>query len=623
MQNQTKKLSTSSFYLLPLLVVPVAFTTVGMDVFNTPKAVIYFCLIIGALVHLLLSTNVTKSTSSSFLERNLSAILVLFSIGITAASLLSDTTLARMLWGYPGRANGLIYYFAVLVTVFVGIKMTIESNFPKRLFRVLNLAFLSNIVYGLIQFSGNDPISWNYLSNPIVGTFGNPNFAAVFLGIGAFFYLVSSVSTKGILRFFQVTLGLMAASLSVATQSIQGPAVMLFALTIYIAAFIRHRISATFFYLICLSLVMGASLLFLTFLGFGPLGEQFYQYTLRLRVDYWLIGIKTALNWPLTGVGTDSYVEGFKLFRTKEFIETYGTSLTADAAHSVPLNFLANFGFINFALYLSLILVISSRAFWVLSKKEFLNSESSILSVIWLSMVFQSLFSLEQIGISAFQWLVGALLLNECLIKSTLRTLQKQATKSNRLVDNSGTILGFRNEFKSELSFMTILFCLILLSPVLRQEVLLRQFSALSIQKSTFSDQFIFEKLGKLSYISKDETRRSGVIVTLLINTGRYVEASKLLKEVLAKDPQAFAALEDLIGISEFEGDLKSAVKFRSQLKLLVPLDTRNLLGLAKTYATLGQKNFALANARLVVSQSADSSEIESATAIIKEFGEK
>lgn len=547
-------------------------------------------------------------------------LLLILAIGITGTSVLSDTTMARMLWGFPGRANGLIYYFSVLITLFVGLKMTIEDNFPQKLYRVLNFIFTVNVIYGLIQISGRDPVPWNFLSNPIIGTFGNPNFAAAFLAIGAFFYFFMAMLKSGVWRLLYSTLGLLAMYLSVASQSIQGPAILLISLLIYFMAYLKHKVNKLLYALLGTCLATALVLIFLTFLGIGPLGEQFYQYTLKLRIEYWLIGFKTALNWPLTGVGTDSYVEGFKLFRTKSFIEEYGLALSADSAHSVPLNFLANFGFINFFLYLTLLLLISWKAISILSKKELLYSNSCLIAIIWLSMVLQSLFSLEQIGLSALQWCVGGLLLNKGPTSSTsmeLRKLKGTPVKVKKTQKGKNKI---REEFKGEITFGVIAIVLLLMYPTLREDAHLRRLNALSTNSSSLSDEFISDNFRRLSYISKEEHRRGRNFTTLLINAERYSEAETFLKNILLKDGQSFDALKDLIVINSFTGDLQEVIDYRVQLQRLAPLDTENVLELAKAYASKGKNSLAIENALIVLSQSVQPAEIESASALIREL---
>lgn len=613
MTTTSRKLSTSSFYLFALATVPAFFLIATSDVFNTPKAVLLVALVVGTLVHFKVSG---ISRESNRFEKQISILLLLLTVGLLVASLASDTTIARVIWGYPGRANGLLYFLAIFVALYLGMKLILESNFRNQLNKALNASFLIILGYSLIQFLDLDPIPWSN-SFQVIGTFGNPNFAAAFLGVVTFFYLYHFFNSESKLRLVSLALAALAGFLAVQTGSVQGPAIIIVTSFILLSRYLKLRLSLKAFVGFVVSSTLVAGFTFASLLGYGVLGESLYQYTLRLRMDYWWIGIKTGLNWPITGVGTDSYVEGFKLLRGQAFVDKWGASLTSDSAHNAPLNFLANFGFLNFILLLILILAISTRALKVIfGNSEGVSDFALVVSIMWLGMLVQSLFSIEQIGLGVFQWLLGGILLNRAIFEPS-RAGRKEPKGNNKEVLQRER-RSFAYEFRGEISIFAIVVSGALLFPVLREDMVARDLLSTNISQST-PKELLDEKIGSLSYISRQEVRRGVVYSNALLQANRIDEAEKFLIEIVEKDSQAIEALLSLARIQRFYNRIEKEIEYREQIAGLDPWDYPNKFSLVEAYLAVQNVNEARELANQLSEIAPNTLEAESATALVNE----
>jgi apolipoprotein N-acyltransferase len=157
------------------------------------------------------------------------------------------------------------------------------------------------------------------LSNPynrIVVTFGNPNFSSAAFGLFGVAMLFLAISNHPNQRKQYASpllwvLSLTLAFLSWATESLQG--LLIYLLGSWLV-FLRVRISRAKSLTKILSLVFTACSLFFalySLLGLGPIGQIVEQYTLKLRLTYASYGLHSIATHPLTGLGSDEYLQAF------------------------------------------------------------------------------------------------------------------------------------------------------------------------------------------------------------------------------------------------------------------------------------------------------------------------
>lgn len=572
------RIHSYTFPLLALSLVPIFIFTRASDPFNLPKALALFVLAVGGLTHLLLSA---RERLAGFVN------YIIFALALTMviASIFSDSTFTRVLFGLPGRNNGLIYYLSILTLLFIARNCLVSSRFEKRLLVSMQIPFLINIFYSLLQYLGEDPIPWANPYNPIIGTFGNPNFASSFLAVSAIFYAFMSYRAKGITRYTYLTLSALSITLSALTESIQGILLFFISLLIFFVIW-TYKKSKKFAGALIAIIATSGPVLFFGLLGYGPL-SMLREYTFALRFQYWTIGVKSAISSPIFGLGPDSYVEGFRQFRSLDLVNTYSVELLSDSAHSVPLNIAANFGFIVFLFYIALLTIIS-----YLSMRRTLASGAkfdiySLFTVLWLALLIQSFISIEQIGLSTTQMIIGGFLLNGSWTNTKSNpSLDKAVTKKAGTQNSFTSTKGIR-EYKGEISFTALALATLLVLPVFREDVALNEIKVASVDSGA-SDEVVQEQFDRFSFYTKDEWNRGVWLYNFLLNSRRVEASNELLTSMIAKDTSATEALDQLSKVYLAENRPNDARVTYLRILELEPLNAKVKIALAEVEKTLG-----------------------------------
>ena len=592
MGNQKRQ--TIDYLLYPLILVPVFFLPSIDDVFNLPKLWLLISLTLGICVHLTL--NVKKISRENWKLKRLLLILILsLNLIMTCCSFLSESTMSRILWGFPSRSNGLLYFICIFVLLGVALVANPSSKFPKRSVHSLQIPFAVNLLYCSLQLIGKDPVAWSNPYNPLIGTFGNPNFSGAVLGISSAFYFFLFLNASRLWKSTYLLLGLSSFVLSLLTDSLQGPVVAVLGLGIIFLERYSVRLSKKKLLAITSSMLLAGSFFVISFLGFGPAGSFLYQYTLRLRLDYWWIALQSALAKPFTGIGPDSFLEGYFLHRSEDFVTTYGVGLRADSAHSAPLNFLASFGFISFILYLLIVLAVSHFALKLIFESPKTVMAPRVFALIWLLFLVQSLISLEQVGLGAIQWLSGGLVLHFTFNPKAYRSDVEKSVKKHTM----GTVtIDSRQENKfslvsGELAILSIVASAFLVSPPLKDEFTLRQISQANFENPEVHKE-VDKEIDSLSPFALQEFRRARNVTNYYLNIGDVDKAIKILSDLTTIDPQSADAWSQIAKIENFRGRYAEEIAARKSLLALDPLNYRNILDLAKAYVSHGDKELAV-----------------------------
>jgi O-antigen ligase len=599
MLNETKKFVTENYFLGILFIVPLFFLPISIDVFNFPKQWILVSLALGALVHNQLSRK-AKVNLEPANYRLLLWLLLSLSFLVLASGVFTETTLIRALFGYPGRANGVLTSLAIFAVIWIGSTMRVTPVFQRKLQRRVLLLFAVVGFYSLIQFLDLDPVQWNNDYNRIIGTFGNPNFSGAFLGVSALVTLYASINSGRKIRFYLALFSGILFFLALATESLQAGGIFGIGIFIIITAFIYQRFNRGKFIIFASILIVISSLTIVSFLGYGPLG-----------LNYWRVGIETAGSFPWLGIGPDSYVEGFRLFRGADFVAQYSDQVTSDSAHNVLINFMANFGIPAFLLLLFVILLISRNAVRIIFLKDDTSHVVRMIALIWILMLIQSLFSLEQIGLAVFQWCCGALLLNQEFTKIRGEGLIKE--KNLNRFQNESFMVGLR----TELSSLVVVFMLIAYWPFLNQNINLRETASIPVASSV-SSTIIDEERDKYGDYVEKEIARAIYLTGFLIRAQRYEIAEEILKSILVKDPDAVEAAEQLARLASFRSDYIQELSYRKMIEKKDPFNYENLLNLAQNLSSQGKLLQAKSYANRILQLSRNAAINETATAILK-----
>ena len=589
MESGSKRLETSDFILWIFLAIPLFFLPSSRDVFNFPKATLLYALVTGALIHYFLSPKSEKVSSDVDRKFFNISLLGLFSL-VFASALFTETPLMRALFGYPGRSNGLLTYLALILLIWVVSRMLISRRFFEKLQRNLFILVIIFVTYSCLQYLELDPVSWNSSYNRIIGTLGNPNFSGAFLGIMGVVLILYFFSTTKPVRFFYLALSICSVFLGWATESFQAVLIFAIGILILLLAYLKKRFGfKTFISSATASVFFGVFSIW-SFFGLGPMGERLYQPTLVLRLEYWTVGIKTALANPLLGIGPDSYSEGWRLFRTPDFVKTYSEGVSVDSAHNALINFMANFGIPAFLFLVVIYLLIGINALNLIFGRYQTLVIVKAIALIWLLLVIQSLFSLEQIGLHVLQWVAGSLLLNQGFIASSQYLSARESKKEAGSQDRGGF------SARGEVAIMAIVITFISLLPFLNQEIRLNKLVAKPVDKSV-SQRFIDDSLNDFGAYTKNEIGRSVILIDFLLRAERYDAARTLTEQAIGEDKNSYVGFEQLALLARFTKEFTKEIEYRRNIESFDPQNYRNLISLAEAYRLSGAlteaKNYA------------------------------
>jgi O-antigen ligase len=329
----------------------------------------------------------------------------------------SDQFLISLI-GDTQRRNGALSYLALtILLIFCALKM--DYYFVLRLLKYAIIMGFVLCVYGLMQSSGNDFVSWNNPYNPMILTVGNPNFAASLLGlislISIFLLMITSISK--LFRVSLIVLVVLCIYLILSSESRQGLILMFFSISFYFMLYTYFN-KKRYFLMVGTSLVIIQFLSVLGMLQIGPLTRLLYKESVTVRGYYWRAAWEMFKDHPLFGVGLDRYGAFFKEYRDPGYSLRYGFDITSSNAHNLILQFLSTGGIFLGLSYLSILMLI-----FVVGIKNIKTTEGDarkinlLLLACWVGFQAQSTISIDNIGISVWGWVLGGCILGISLNK--------------------------------------------------------------------------------------------------------------------------------------------------------------------------------------------------------------
>ncbi len=400
------------FYLtiLTAVLISIRFDSKTQDPFNLPK--------LGILLLALWIPLYLFFRKIYLLKRKLPLLVFLVSAGFVSALVFSGINSVNLYAATVGvyqRNLGISTYvfFAILL-------LGVALNFTLKNYRFALISFASlgtlQTIYGFIQQLGADPIPWSNPYNPMIGTFGNPNFASSFLGCSAVACLVLMTTSRNAVRFLLITQIVVSMALVMNSNSSQGLMAFVIGFSIFGLGFIYLNYRKVF--LPCLFVVgLGGFIGFIGLLEKGPL-QFLYQGSIAARGDYWRAAISMWQSSPLTGVGLERYGDFFGVHRDAAQVIGRGYLTQTDNAHNTFLHLLATTGLLGFMFYLFLHLIIVFVALNYLRKAkkiEFMTMLSTF--SIWVSFVSINLISPDNLGVTVWQWIFAGLVLGQLFVK--------------------------------------------------------------------------------------------------------------------------------------------------------------------------------------------------------------
>jgi O-antigen ligase len=345
-----------------------------------------------------------------------------------------------------GRNTGFLTYFSLAVIAWA-LSQILSNNIEKQTIRFFLLTSVVLALYGLLQALDLEFISWSQKS--VFSTLGNVNFYSAFLGISQIvitaLLLGGETYKKKFHKSILFTLLLLQFVLLVKTDSIQGIAIYCFGFLVVIGLLVLRKFSFSIFKYLVLSFLFFVPLAAVSILGLfaqGPLARILTQDSNYFRLDYMHAGLKMTIEHPWFGIGLDSFDNWYRTYRG--FISAFrtGPNRTANTAHNIFLDISSGGGLILLFSYIALVILVIFRIGKILKKKREVTDLQIALIAAWLSYQFQSLLSINQIGVGIWGWILtgviisisrreGSKVLNQGLKQSSSEKKSKVFANSN------------------------------------------------------------------------------------------------------------------------------------------------------------------------------------------------
>jgi O-antigen ligase len=454
-----------------LLVLPAFTDPVNLPKFiflvSTSFSLAYFAGIVS--IKALRNFNI-KQYWPTILRQPITLSLIVFLISIFASSMFSESPLIGF-FGLSGRRNGFLTYFTLFVLFLVAYKLASRATLIYFL-NVMACIGIFQSVYMLLQFLNFDPIAWdNAYENKMFGTLGNPNFSSAFLAMSfpaIAFCTFSKLYSNKYRVFYGLGMLLNLTALYFAGVY-QGPLSLVISLVVVLLIYVLKNSQSRKIKVLSYCIFLFSGVIFvLGVLSIGPLKSIFLKSSFQLRASgYWPPAVELGLNHPFLGVGHEQFVNYFPSVVTLESRLRFG-QMIPDNAHNFLLNFFAEGGFLVALAYLSFLVLVSLALIRIYFRS---NSEDSYLVLasigIWTAFIGQSLVSIDNMGISAWIWILAGLIAS---MKHKAMLLDSDLIPKTRNVPNLVELNKLGKSKPKVVIAMTICFGIVL---VFNQQILL------------------------------------------------------------------------------------------------------------------------------------------------------
>jgi tetratricopeptide (TPR) repeat protein len=426
-----------------------------------------------------------------------------------------------------------------------------------------------------MQHFGNDFVSWNNPYNSVILTVGNPNFAAALMSlllvINFAALIDNSMSTT--LRFMHGAVTISLFILIVYSDARQGLIAGAFGLSIFLIINLVRKSKILGKLLILIGLVIGLLMVF-GMLQKGPLASLIYKGSVSIRGYYWRAAIEMFKHHPIFGVGIDSYNLYFKQYREPQYSLNYGFQITSSNAHNTFLQFFATGGIFVGVAYL----IFTLSVFYVAFKKlrSLTGSEfifySGILGA-WVAYQAQSVISIDNIGLSIWNWVLSGLLIGLSFERDNL--FDKASNKTINVSKQSLSILFSWGLFL--ISFFTV----IILYRGENNYIKLRDGLSPTVKENRPQ---ISEQVNKVNNTFLIDPYYKFLSTNYLLQIGDNTGALEILQKSHKYNPLNLDYLQALAQYHERSNNPYEVIHYRKIIYSLDPWNAENLLALGFAY---------------------------------------
>jgi O-antigen ligase len=559
--------------LVGLAVITLYFQTNLADPFNSPK--LWVLLIVAAWLvgYIVGFRNIIFSNPQLKLTFYLVIIFILFAL---IATIFTDFKYIAI-FGDTQRRNGFTAYVS-LATILLAASVFIRLFNVKRLYLAIFFIAAVFAIYAFMQTNGKDFVKWNNPYNSIIGTVGNPNFAAAVMAVMGVI-MFSLIFIKEFATYYRVSaaiLALLLLDLIFKSEARQGLLAYFLGASIFFVIWLFEKN-----WKLCMA-ASGSGLLVFIFavlgmLQIGPLEKFLYKPSVSVRGYYWRAGLEMLKHHPFFGVGMDRYGAYFKQYREVGYPLRYGFEITSSNAHNTFIQLFATGGFFLGTAYLLLIAYIFRRA--ITGLRHLTGNYRLMLAGVfsaWIAFQAQSLVSIDNIGISIWGWVLGGSIIGISISSTT----DDRKQFSGKQVDI--------NLLRVLVSTVVVLMAIIPINFLYRGEI------NTAIAKSNFNlqDQATQSKFKEIEmkaiHSTLNDPTYSLSCAMYLIQVGFIDEGFSVVKMIHGNDPRNLDAINALAITSEKLNKIPDAIFYREKMVKLDPWNAVNYLALGKDYKAQG-----------------------------------
>jgi hypothetical protein len=380
---------------------------IALPISDDPVNVWKFLVILstsGILLGLLL-----LPTYKYYLSNKKARTIIFFFFGSMLCPLFfSGSPLLQQIYGVSGRLTGFLSLSALALIFFIA-SSGLQIITYQRILLGLVFAGTYNLILSAFENFGIEPIKFDNQYKVPLGSLGNPNFISAFLAIFIVisFSLLLHKDFQRRLRIFlllQIPIALFELT---KVGSKQGFYVVVVGAFLVLYLRFRANLPYAIRYLIQ---SLGALLTLLIAAGFlnkGPASHLVYKNTAQFRYEYWIAGLRMAKAHILTGVGLNSFGDWFRQYRSIQSITSPGKDVTTNASHNLLIDYLTTGGIFHLIAYLATLILVIASARKFISQRNTFDPIFTALFAGWTSYQFQSLISIDNLGLAIWGWILG------------------------------------------------------------------------------------------------------------------------------------------------------------------------------------------------------------------------
>ena len=472
-------------------------------------------------------------------------------------------------FGENARRTGFLTYFCLTIFFFSAALLFRLSNLQKFDFVTLIVGPIVGL-YGFSQHYKIDAIKWNNPYNSVLSTLGNPDFASAVMGI--FLVLAVGVILNRGLAIWTRLWGLFSSAILTITilfsGARQGLLAALIGIGIVVVVYLFQKNKVAGYGALGLGLV-GFVVGVLGMLNTGPASKYLYKVSVTYRGDYWRAGINMFKHHFLFGVGLDRYGAYFRQYRDATQSLRRGPDVISNAAHDVPIQLAATGGILVLLVFIALFVFVAWRGFVVIRRTSGVQ-QLVVASFVgaWVTYEAQSFISIDNVGIAIWGWILGGLIVGISVVETEEPSASPVKTKKRVAVGSKESAV------QPLVSGLAATIALAIVIPLFLADSSARMARSYAKPTAQQMNAYVDAVKKPLTYGFQDPANKF-MVATLLAEAGRVDEGIAMLKDLIATDPQNFAAFDTLANIYEQTNRPAQAVPLRKKAVALDPFNPK------------------------------------------------